>query len=402
MINSDETTCLQRGGTVTRNGYVIQLYKLIWLICLLVGLVACGQVPAPSPEAAETAEVAVILAEPTLTPTASLTPTPTLTPEPTIAPTFTPTAAPTETPTPTPTAVPLTISQPANNSTLELGSELLLSGQIQPERVETLVFTLEVAALPVVTGTIPVDTNSGLWQTMLGIPLEVTGAGQLMVQTADGSQTATVAVDLVPDGDATGLTLTRPLTGETAVAGHILFLEGRVRGPVDDTITFGVLIDNCTTYIAGQTLSVTGGAWRGVLILPLEFSGPACAVATTGSKEGEVWREARAAFTILSPDDPASTLLTIGNPIGTMLHAGQPAVIYGLAVHAPDNQVRVVIALDNGQRTVLAEGVAVVDGFGYWEIALNLPAQTGAAVIVVSMGQGETYTELTATTTIAP
>lgn len=371
------------------------------IFCLLV---ACSQeVPAQetvTPQATATTEVAILVAEPTHTPTPTPTPTLTATPEPSFTPTQTPMVEPTATATVKPTAVPLTILQPNEGSDVELGHELLISGQIQPGNAETLDFVIEVVALPVLTGTIPVDTTTGEWQTHVMIPLQVNGPGQLTVQTPDGDEVAQVMIDMVPDGDESGLTLTRPFPGDILVAGYTVFLEGRVRQPVNDTIAFGILIDNCTTYVAGQILTVTGGAWRGVLTLPQESSGPACAVASTGVTGEETWRESRVPLTILETGDPAATMLVVGNSVGFSFQAGQTATVYGLAVHSPDNQVRVVIALDDG--TVLAEGIALVDIFGYWEIDLALPGQTGTAVVAVSMGEGDTYKELLTATTITP
>lgn len=359
---------------------------------------ACnGNIPSPTQP---TAESTILLAEPTDTTTPTLTPIPTNTavPTPTLPPTDTPEPSPT--PTIPPTPVPLTIEQPASYATVVAGNELEVSGHLQPDTADFLNITLVIAAKQIFTGTASVA--NGVWHTTLPIPTSVTGQGQLTVQNPTNSETAQVDVVLLPDPDDSGITLDRPYDGETAVSGYTLFLEGRVRQPVNDTITLSVSIDNCTTYIAAQNLTVSGGAWYAALVLPPQFIGPACVVVTTGEPKTAEWREARTLITILPPEE-AGQLLVMGNPLGTAFQTGQTATIYGVAVNALNNQVRVVVALDDGQRTLLASDLATVGAFGYWEVALPLPANySGFALIIVSTGEGDTYTELTTTTTITP
>ena len=56
----------------------------------------------------------------------------------------------------------------------------------------------------------------------------------------------------------------QPHDGETAVSGYPVFFEGEVTNAINDSVTVGVLIDNCTTWAARQSFMVAGsGQWTG-------------------------------------------------------------------------------------------------------------------------------------------
>jgi hypothetical protein len=327
-------------------------------------------------------------------------------------PTETPPVEPTETEEPEPTATatavnaPLVIDEPVEDREVVVGRELVVSGRAQAGMTDSLVLRLQVAARNLVTDTVSV-TTAGAWEVAVMIPPQITGPAQLSVQTQDGEETATVALEILPDPDTPGISLKRPAEEDVAVAGYGLFFEGRVREPIDRTVTIGLLTNDCTSLDASQSFAVTGGVWFGFLVLPPDFTGPACAVAYTGEEmpislaEGE-WRAAWRPITVLSSANEQAASITLGHPAGTTFKAGQTARLFGVAVNAPNNEVRVTVILDEGQN-VLAEGIAPVDAFGFWEIELPLPAgDTGPAAVTVSMGSGNSYIEYRATTVINP
>ena len=102
--------------------------------------------------------------------------------------------------------------------------------------------------------------------------------------------------------------LSRPLPGETAVAGYPFYFSGGVLDPVNDTMSIGVLIDGCTRFAAQQSFTVVGGgSWHGLVILPQLVEGDdACAVAYTGTFGEADMRLVQLPISILSPDDPAT------------------------------------------------------------------------------------------------
>lgn len=267
-----------------------------------------------------------------------------------------------------------------------------------------MLLAVEVAARNVASGSAIADADTGRWQATLPVSRHVTGPARLIVNPENSDETAAIDLEILPDEgtDNPGLTLRRPGEHDTAVAGYTLFFGGRVRNPIDNTVTISIMIDDCTTVATSQSFTLVGGAWHGLLILPPDVTGPACAVATTGTVgEGE-WREARLPITILTSDKEAAYSLTLGSPSDNRtFRAGQAAQIFGVAVNAPDDTVHVVVNLDDADGTLLAEGTAEVDNFGYWALQLLLPEDiTGPATITASMGEGSNHIEFRTSTTI--
>jgi hypothetical protein len=283
-----------------------------------------------------------------------------------------------------------------------VGTELTVSGQAQPDGENELRLQLEVVSRELVTDTISVDATTGSWTTTIETPPNITGPAQLTIETPDGEDTVTVALHLRPDPNAAGLTLRRPSAGDDAVAGYTLFFEGRVREPVDDTVTIAILTDDCNLSAAQQSFTVVGGPWHGLVVLPQGIEGPACAVASTGDGQ-EGWREARVPIRLLGSEDEGATMIVLGNPAGTTFQAGEVAGIFGVAVNAPGNQVQVTLTTGVSQNEPLAQGTAAVEAFGFWQAELPLPADvTGPVVVTASMGEGDTYLEATETMAIVP
>lgn len=390
-----------------------QFLSLILSLYVLLFLTGCNQEVLPGTRV----EVAIPTPLPSATPLPTLEPieTPTAAPEPTDKPTMTPTpqVSPTATASPTPTSTAtevaepvLTIERPEDGAEVVAGDEITVSGHVQPAPDEALLLAVEVAARSVASGSAEVNADTGRWQTTLSVSPHVTGPARLIASPENSDETAVIDLEILPDEDADnpGLTLRRPGENDTAVAGYALFFEGRARKPIDDTITISVLTDDCTNVLTSESFRLQGGTWRGLLILPPDVAGPACAVATTGTVGEGDWREARIPITILTSDNTEATSLTLGSPSDNRtFQAGQAAHIFGVAVNAPNDEVHVVVTLDNAEGTVLAEGTAMVDAFGYWEIELPFPEDaSGPATITASMGEGSNHVEFRTSTTITP
>jgi len=300
--------------------------------------------------------------------------------------------------------VTLIIEQPAGSAEVVAGEELTVSGQVEPAPEGELLLAVEVASRNVASGSATVDADTGRWQATLAVSRHVTGPARLIVSPESSDETVTLDLEILPDEDADnpGLTLRRPGEHDTAVAGYSLFFGGRARNPIDNTVTISVMINECTTVATSQSFTLVGGAWHGLLILPPDVTGPACAVATTGTVGEDEWREARLPITILTSDNEEAYSLTLGSPSDNRtFRAGQAAQIFGVAINAPDDRVHVVVNRDNADGTLLAEGTAEVDNFGYWALQLPLPEDvTGPAIITASMGQGNNHIEFRTSTTI--
>jgi hypothetical protein len=391
---------------------LVMLGGLLWLSFWLVG---CGLEtdattptleatlpPAPPLETAVTATptTATITAEPTATQTAE--PTPTATPDVTLPPTVTAEPSPTQTTAPATTL--LSVNQPFDDTEVVVGSELMVGGRAQPGAGE-LFLRLQVVSRDIFTGTVLIEAD-GTWATAVTVPHHVTGPAELVVTSPLG-EVVIVPLRLLPDPDMPGLTLRRPGPEDRPVAGYTLFFEGRALEPHNDTIRIGVLVEECTLLAVAQDITVSGGPWRGLLNLPPDVTGAACAVAYTGAgsisaPEGE-WREARLPITILSSADAEALSISLGNPLGATFQAGQTAELFGVAVNALNNEVFVALILDDGQGTVLAEGVTTVDAFGFWEIDLLLPEDaTGPALVWVRIGEGDSQYEIHIPTAVTP
>lgn len=381
-------------------------FSVVLLCCSLLPLAACIQEVPP----VVTVEVTAAPSLPTdtpLPPEPSPEPTATWTPEPSATTPPTPTSQPTATVSPTATeaaGLTLVIEQPDSGAEVVAGGEINVSGWAQPAPAEALLLAIEVVARSVASGSAQVDPDTGYWQATLPVSQHVTGPARLIVSPENSDEAAVIELEILPDeiAENPGLTLKRPGEHDTAVAGYTLFFEGRARNPIDNMVTISVMLDDCMTVATSQSFTLTGGAWHGLLILPPNARGPACAVATTGIVGEGQWREARLPINILTSDKESATSLTLGSPSDNRtFRAGQTAEIFGVAVNAPDDIVHVLISMDNQEGDVLAEGEAEVDDFGYWQLNLPLPENvTGTAIITASMGEGSNHIEFRTITTI--
>lgn len=364
---------------------------LFFLILLLV--VGCRQQPETEPTATlppaeiETEETAVPTSTPlppTVTPTATPVP-PTATPLPTETP-----LPPTATTTPVPD-VALTVTVPAAETTLEIGSQVTVAGEAMPGG-EPLTVSLETAGITLVENTVSLGSDTTAWEVTLTVPENVSGRALLRV-----SQSGETAVEVPvllqrPATSGTSISLTYPDVETMAVASQVLFFQGRVQQPINEEIAIAVLYEECQTVGARQTFEVgEGGQWWGYVVIPETVFGPACAVAYTGEFEAEEWRAAATPLTILEANDPAAQGVFVGNFPFQELVPGEQVAVYGRAYNADEVEVSLQVA---GQ--VVADGTATVDRFGYWETDLILPTTVtgseGFFVATTTYGD-ETVTE---------
>jgi hypothetical protein len=355
--------------------------RIVTLLFALLLLAACTELlpqptSTPPPRATETAAAPV--AEPTETPqpTATLPATATVRPTATTRPTATP-EPPTPTPirptatatvTPDPGAVPVVIEEPAAEATIDVEGTLDVAGTAPPGSL-TVFLALEAAGVRLAESSVSPDAN-GQWAGSMQVPANVTG--DLLLRATAGEQAAEQVVKaLRPNIVPPFITLVHPDSSWHAVSGRALFFQGRVQRPPDGIITIALLYDNCQETAAEQSFDIgAGGRYWGFVVIPAEVSGPACAVAYFGEPGDEEWRGATARLDVVPPDDPDARGLFLGNFPDNDVPRGEPVTVYGSAYNAPNRQVQVSLEVGG---TAVADGTAIADAFGYWEIDLTLP-----------------------------
>jgi len=318
--------------------------------------------------------------------------------------------------TPTPTLTPtteipnytVTIIEPAAATTLLAGREVTFRGEVQPPTAEPLTLTLTIGSFTAVSAEIVPDASSGSWELTTTLAESASGPGLLTATLGDLAQVEQPnPVVFDNTGDAPYVALTRPMQGETAVAGHAFIMQGDSHNLIDEAFTIGVMVDNCTDFIAAQKISLASGSWYGFVILPQNIDpGPACAVAYTGEYGEDAWRQALIPIQLLAADDAQATLLQLGNPGDLTFTAGSATNLFGVAINVPEQAVDVVLVLDSasGDSEVITSGTAFADAFGLWSIDLELPddAPSGPALLTISTGADESYQEIRLAVNIAP
>lgn len=297
--------------------------------------------------------------------------------------------------------VDLTIVYPRNGGETLIGRQLELEGYVQPgaERQVDLSLSSGVNAL---AAQIVVSELDGWWRATLEIPPNVRGTARLSAKS--GGQMVERFITLVDDPIASGtaIELLRPSAAETWVAGHPIYVEGAISGPlVDDTLTIGLLIDSCKTLVAKQSLTLLpeDSRWHGVLEIPQGVNGRGCIAASTGNYGEAGWREVQVPVTILGATPPAeSPQIIIGNPVNRPLGAGLTTV-FG-TVFSPDSaSLSVKILLQDG--TLISEGTAVIAENNQWEFQFEIPEPaSGRLFVETTLSDGDD--ELTANVVSLP
>ena len=218
------------------------------------------------------------------------------------------------------------------------------------------------------------DSTTGDWQTTIIVPPNVVGLGRVVASQGEQEHSAALYIrqsnQPQPESDPF-IFFYRPVDGETAVAGYPVFFEGEVKNPIDNSVTIGVLTEDCTVWAALQTFTVGGGGkWTGSLILPNDMvDEKACAAVYTGVYGEDDWREVQKPLPVYAPDDERAMRLSLANPSPLEFIAGGTAQLSGTAVAAPEVQVTIS---NNETGDVISEGTAPVGDFGLWQIELPI------------------------------
>lgn len=386
--------------------------KLMLFLFLALVLAACADVeptPTSQPEATAVADAeAVATTSPTAVATDTIAPTTAAAATDTAVPP-TPTEEPTATavpPTPAPPSYELTITAPQAQATVTVGQDVAFGGVLSPAPVDSVDIRILVGSRVVLSAFATVDPNSGIWSVTTAVSPNIVGPALLVVEQTDLNVRIEQPIELAPDPRQADpfITLTKPAPGDTAVAGYTFFMEGRVGNAIDDTVSIGVLENDCTTFAARISFELESGNWSGFVILPELLVGDVCAVAYTGSYGEGDWREARVSLNAVDPVAEPITLIELGNPDSLGFAAGSEVTLYGVAVAPAGAEVLVQMVVDNGgTATVLLDETAVTDTFGYWETTATLPADySGPALLTVSTGEGDTYVEARRNLAITP
>lgn len=374
--------------------------------CLLISTACAQPAPPTQPPAAAVSSNDDVIG----TPTGILelvAPSPEATEPPLVATAVPPTpepSAPIASPAPTglparPAPVALTVLEPVPDLPVMTGTNLQVAGVVDPTTAVSVTVQLQAGPYRLIDTTVEVDADTGAWTAAIAIPHSVDGLGRLTAMSATETvmQDLQLVYDAAADDSGISLVLDRPGDGQFAVAGHPLFFEGSVTGAVSNTITIGIYTDDCTTFAARQsfTLTAADATWNGMVNLPEILNGRTCAFAYTGAPEQGMWREVQLWLPALHPDDEAALgTIMLGNASDTPFKAGEAAYLFGSAVGSDGEELLLTWMAEDGE-TVLAEETAVIDILGYWETELLLPDDAaGLTTLIVQLGEGDEATVL--------
>ena len=338
------------------------------------------------------------IAQPTVQQTVQQTAQPTTLP-PTETPesTLTPQPTATHTATPTATAVPLTILEPVPETSLTTGAVLTVRGIDETAVGDTVHISAAIGEW-VLTEAETAVSRDGSWEITLSLPPQISGPAVLTVQTMTAQNSQMLPIYISPETDANSryILLNRPYLGETAVAGYGVFFNGEINRPVNDTLVIGLLHDGCSHFATSRTFELGSGQWQGMLVIPADITGPVCAIARSGDPEElDEWTASLIPLTILAKEDEQAASITLGNAGELAFSASEPLLLFGTAVHAPNNKIDLLLTSDDGTFKLLAKETVDVNTFGYWEIEVVLSeSYTGHALLTAAMGNDADYREL--------
>jgi hypothetical protein len=365
----------------------------LFLVLLAGGLMACDQTPAPLPTGIPPATLPAATATSHLPPTQDLA---LLTPSPTITAQSNEHEATATATTDAPTTVGVTISDPAENMLLLMGSEVTVRGRAQmpaSARLEVTLLSYSWDLLAQVEATL----GEVGWQADLTAPYHVGGNGRIRADIVDEDETVLasheITIWLEPDTETMDryLTLDRPVTDNVAVRGYNFLFDGTVFNPVNNTVSIAIRIDDCRTQVARQNFvlgsSVRPFSWHGFIVVPGEAEGEACAVAGFGQPGEASWREIQVPIIVHPTSAAEARQIEIARPLPmTTYRAGNNLFIYGTAPGITEGWVLVSVLLENGR--IIDELEVATDLWGYWEFETPLPVDVeGPAEITVSAGE---------------
>jgi hypothetical protein len=279
-------------------------------------------------------------------------------------------------PAPMPVTTGLSVELPVAHGQYLAGDKVTAIGTAESGTAE-VELTLYVGPHLVEQVTVAVDGRTNSWQTDLSLPANVISRGRLVVTAA--GQTITQPLTIYPrQGEMARVVIGRPFSNEMLVAGTIAFVRGTAQDRAD-TVTIGVLVDECTRLVVEQSAAVMGEEWYGQLLLPADVTGPACLTAYTGSHGTAASAEWVIPVNILAAAALEGPYIVVADPVG---QPDRKAAwqLFGTAVNTPNNEVTVEIADQDGQE-LFRQTAAVSDG-GYWEVTVELPTGVPDFIIV--------------------
>lgn len=312
------------------------------------------------------------------------------------------TTAVTTAPTKAATGVGINITQPSAMADILMGSEIVARGLVQLDPDHTAWISL-LALDGQLLAEAEAAVEDGFWESAISVPDSVSGIAFLTATVRDGDGALVteneLPVNLALDVESSDryLALFRPREGDPAMGGFNLFFDGRAQRPVANTVTISVWSDDCRTQVARQSFVLRGsGYWQGFVIIPQSVSGPGCAIAHFGTPGEESWRSVQIPLLIADNEDSAAGGVTIGNPPpDSRVTGGKDLLLYGTALNASEEEVRVAVMLENGR--ILNESSVLADYWGYWELLVLIPGDVqGPAAITASVdGRFESRTVIT-------
>lgn len=339
-------------------------------------------------------------------PTQSPTAVPTLTVSPSsTAVSITPTPLPSPTPKLTVTLQPkqvetkVRISSPAAGDDIVVDQPLTISGEANPVPEDKLLIrVLAVGGDELVRETAVVQAD-GTWTLTTTIPPQIAGSAQLVAQLEFSQNAVAIQLNLLPNDTGTTITMNRPANGGKVVAGYAVLFDGIVSQPLNETVVMAIQTADCKESHTSNSITLPNGRWQGWSRLePTVTAGAGCAIAFTGERGTESAREVRVPITILDKYDTQARSLQLGNSGEQVAIMGTSAYFYGVAIQAPNNEVNVQIVPDSTgtSNKPIAQGTAVVNSIGFWEVHLEIPAdiQSQQAILMVTMGEDENYHEV--------
>jgi hypothetical protein len=279
-------------------------------------------------------------------------------------------------PAPLPVATGLNVELPVAHGQYLAGDKVVAMGTAASGTTE-VELTLYVGPHLVEQVTIAVDGRSNRWEADLTLPANVISRGRLAVTA--GGQTITQPLTIYPrQGEMARVVIGSPFSNEMLVAGTIAFVRGATL-ETSDTVTIGVLVDECTRLVVEQSAAVMGEEWYGQLLLPADVTGPACLTAYTGNHGTAAGAEWVIPVNILAATALEGPHIVIADSVG---QPDRQAAwqLFGMAVNAPNNEVTVEITDTDGQE-LFRQTVAISDG-GYWEVTVNLPSGAPDFILV--------------------
>ena len=279
--------------------------------------------------------------------------------------------------------VELTVLSPVEGGVVWVDQPLYIEGFTQPGEVENILVSIQAGTSTPLQQFISSERD-GWFRAELLVPPNVQGPVELVIEgvsgtdrfplTLLGSPSINKDIKEVEGSNDPELTLIQPVSTEITAAEIPLFFEGVVANPINDQITIGLLVNRCQNFAARQTFEMSGGEWFGYIIPPPNLTGPACAIAYTGTLGQGTWREVRVPINLSSPEEiPAENRITIGNLSTVKFMPGEPVSLVGRAI-APEGSI-IIIRLLSPDDELLAESEGSLAQFGVWTLSLSIPSE---------------------------